>query len=316
MNYSFEQCLSGTGITTDQVLDSQARLTLRQESGFFLNLVNLTGDVTLGLSVGQEYLMKHNGIFGYAVLSAPCFRDAFMVAQKFGWTSLSWQKMEFTGTQDTASLMFLNLLKMDGNVLDFYCDRDIASAWQAFNELVGYKVPLTKVGLMHDGHQRNEDYSRYFGCPIEFNSETNYLTINSNLLDLPLASRDMITFDYLSQQCQALLTKLNGNRLFTEQVQKIFLNRAGNFPALTEVAEMLNLSERSLRRYLTEEGSNYKEILDGTRYALAKEYLTETDLPLKEITYLLGFSEPGNFTHSFKRWSGRSPSEFRQQLVG
>jgi len=34
-------------------------------------------------------------------------------------------------------------------------------------------------------------------------------------------------------------------------------------------------------------------------------------LPLQEISALLGYSEPGNFTHAFKRWSGKAPSDFR-----
>jgi AraC-like DNA-binding protein len=32
---------------------------------------------------------------------------------------------------------------------------------------------------------------------------------------------------------------------------------------------------------------------------------------VNEITFLLGFSEPANFSRAFKRWTGRSPSAFR-----
>jgi len=311
LNFSAEQCLKGTDLTFEQVASNQVRVDLRQESRFFRNLLELTGDSTIGLSIGQRYLMKHNGMFGYTILSAPTFMEAFAVATKYDWVSLSWQKMAFSATQTTATLFFVNELKLEGQALDFYCDRDIASAMQAFNELLGYKVPLIKVGFIHDGHQREEDYQRFFGCPAEFNCPANYITIDASLLELPLASRDLVTFDYLSQHCQAMLAKLKGSNLFTAQVQNILLQRVGSFPAIAEVAETLNLSERSLRRYLTEEGSNYKEILDGIRFALAKEFLSETNLPLKEITFRLGFSEPGNFTHSFKRWAGKSPSEFR-----
>ena len=33
-----------------------------------------------------------------------------------------------------------------------------------------------------------------------------------------------------------------------------------------------------------------------------------------EITYVLGFSEPSNFSRAFKCWTGASPSEYRESL--
>jgi len=39
--------------------------------------------------------------------------------------------------------------------------------------------------------------------------------------------------------------------------------------------------------------------------------LLETHLPIQEVASLLGCSDPGNFTHAFKRWAGKSPSDFR-----
>jgi len=66
-----------------------------------------------------------------------------------------------------------------------------------------------------------------------------------------------------------------------------------------------------LRRRLAEESTSFQEILDEVRFGLATEYLIETLLPLQEISTLLGYSDPGNFTHSFKRWSGMAPRDFR-----
>ncbi|RLA00208.1 MAG: AraC family transcriptional regulator, partial [Gammaproteobacteria bacterium] len=49
------------------------------------------------------------------------------------------------------------------------------------------------------------------------------------------------------------------------------------------------------------------------RFSLAKDYLRSTNFKLDQIAELLGYSEPGNFTHAFKRWSGISPRAFRMQ---
>ena len=85
-----------------------------------------------------------------------------------------------------------------------------------------------------------------------------------------------------------------------------------DFPDIDYVAEKLNMTSRTLRRRLTREDSSYQEILVEVRYELAREYLATSTLPLEEISVLLGYSAPGNFSNAFKRWHGSSPREYRQ----
>ena len=75
----------------------------------------------------------------------------------------------------------------------------------------------------------------------------------------------------------------------------------------------LDFTSRTLRRKLNAEGSSYQQILSAVRYQLAREYLSTSSLPLEEISVLLGYSSPGNFTNAFKRWHGSSPRRFRQE---
>ena len=69
---------------------------------------------------------------------------------------------------------------------------------------------------------------------------------------------------------------------------------------------------RNLRRKLSAEGSSFQKVLDEVRYQLAREYLATSKMSLEEISVLLGYSTPGNFSHAFKRWHGSSPRKFRQ----
>ena len=77
------------------------------------------------------------------------------------------------------------------------------------------------------------------------------------------------------------------------------------------IAKALHLSSRSLQRKLKEEGTTYKQLLEDTRRELAAQYVKESELSVGEITFLLGFSEPANFSRAFKRWTGVSPSAYR-----
>jgi AraC-like DNA-binding protein len=79
------------------------------------------------------------------------------------------------------------------------------------------------------------------------------------------------------------------------------------------IAKQMYMSESTLQRRLAAEGVRYQELLDQVRHRLAIEYLQGTQLPIAEITQLLGFSNPANFRRAFKRWSAKSPSEVREK---
>ncbi|PWY37248.1 helix-turn-helix domain-containing protein, partial [Pseudomonas sp. RW409] len=50
------------------------------------------------------------------------------------------------------------------------------------------------------------------------------------------------------------------------------------------------------------------------RQELAEHYLLHSDLPIQDISYYLGFTEPRSFHRTFKGRTGMTPGEFRQRL--
>jgi AraC-like DNA-binding protein len=80
------------------------------------------------------------------------------------------------------------------------------------------------------------------------------------------------------------------------------------------VASSLNKSVSTLQRQLKAEGASYRAVLEETRRDLAERLLEEQRYALSQIAYLLGFSDQGNFSRAFKRWTGRSPAAFRRHV--
>ena len=80
---------------------------------------------------------------------------------------------------------------------------------------------------------------------------------------------------------------------------------------MEDVARSLGMSERTLARKLSDEGLNFTEILQQLRRDLAVRYLEDHKLHISKIAWLLGFNEVSSFTHTFKRWTGKTPSQMR-----
>jgi AraC-like DNA-binding protein len=81
-----------------------------------------------------------------------------------------------------------------------------------------------------------------------------------------------------------------------------------------QLARGLGMSVRTLARRLAEQGLTPARLVEELRQQLANRYLAERTFPLGRITYLLGYSDLSAFTRAFRRWTGRTPSEWRAEL--
>jgi AraC-like DNA-binding protein len=76
---------------------------------------------------------------------------------------------------------------------------------------------------------------------------------------------------------------------------------------------MLNLSKRTLNRYLEREGTSYRELSGRIQHQLACERLASGTMSVTEVAYSLGFSDSSNFARAFKAHAGHSPGEYRRR---
>lgn len=82
--------------------------------------------------------------------------------------------------------------------------------------------------------------------------------------------------------------------------------------SLTSAADSASVSTGYLSALFKKEtGINFVEYLTNVRMEKAKNLLTNTDMKTYEIAYSIGFSNPHYFSISFKKYSGMSPSEYR-----
>ena len=83
-------------------------------------------------------------------------------------------------------------------------------------------------------------------------------------------------------------------------------------PSLSEVARECGVTAAHLRRlYKATAGKTLYEYIEEVRVERAIKLLRDTDIPLKVISYRLGFSHPSGFSFAFKRATGESPRDFR-----
>lgn len=78
------------------------------------------------------------------------------------------------------------------------------------------------------------------------------------------------------------------------------------------IAKALDMSEATLRRRLSLEGTSFSSLVEEVRFELAKRYLRDATLELPDVAVLLGYRQVADFDAAFKAWSnGLAPEAFR-----
>lgn len=152
-----------------------------------------------------------------------------------------------------------------------------------------------------------------FGFDLQFEADRTEIFLNPVLVNKPLKKADPQTTRLITEFCEKQLSELNAEVSIVGAVSALIYAQIAAPPTLDQAATKIGLSSRSLRRHLQSSGTTYQSILNDARKALAVKLLRESDELVSAIAYEVGFENPSHFGRAFKKWSGQSPSEFRER---
>ncbi len=99
----------------------------------------------------------------------------------------------------------------------------------------------------------------------------------------------------------------------TDRVLRILIDGDLSRLRAESVAETLGISCTTLRRRLRNDHTSYQFLLDRVRQYRCESRLRERWLPGKCLADELGYLEVNSFYRAFRRWTGLSYSDYRQQ---
>ena len=172
-----------------------------------------------------------------------------------------------------------------------------------------------RVSVQRSEPDQSGRFTDLFEAPVAFSQAENALWLDPKMVSEPLASanpelarvNDLVVTDYLA--------KLDRKDV-TMQVKSKLIERLPTGQVSEEgIASSINVSQRSLQRKLREQGVSFTQLLQSTRRELSLLYVRDPQHSFNEVAFLLGFAEPSNFSRAFKRWHGKSPSQYRQDSL-
>jgi AraC-like DNA-binding protein len=149
-------------------------------------------------------------------------------------------------------------------------------------------------------------------CKITFGKPTNEFIFDSKWLNVSAKLGNSTTYALVESLCDRLIAEMSDLAGVAGKVRALLLLDLGRQPSLAAVAGRLKISERTLRRRLAQQGVSFRGLYDELRAQLAVRYLRETSMNSDDVALAIGFRDPANFRHAFRRWTGRSPGAFRR----
>jgi AraC-like DNA-binding protein len=297
----------------EALADPDGRVPLDRFIALWEAIEAAPGSADFGFWLGRNTSVPNLGAVGYAMVHAPDVRAAFHCLTRFARVigDVISPEIEERGEHvvfqraEAARIARLSVLSAAAPV----------GTLTLLRELTGVDPGglVVSASFQHPPPAAPERYRQALGCPVEFNAPAVSLVIQRRAFDLPLRRSDQHLFAYLERHVRALDARVAADTSIAARVrQHLIASVREGEPRQSAVARALALSERTLQRRLADEGTTFAALVDEVRLELARMYLGDPKLAVFEIAFLLGYSEPSAFNRAFRRWTGRSPREFRE----
>ena len=298
-------------ISAEELAHEGTLISFDQSMVIINNAIMLSEDPALGLAVGSHESLSDLGMLGYAIASCKNGWDALRISESYFQTTTNLTHVQMNLGKGECSRCSRPTHTVSEGLFRFLVDEDLSGHVKLTRDFLDESyAPLA----VHFAYPEPDDvalYQAFFNCPLVFDATVSKVVIHQDDLERKNKAYNPVTESLAIKLCDDMLLQQNSNRSLVGKVHLALLRTPEKYPSIQEVAEQLAMSERSLRRRLTELNTSYKEIFNAVRQELALRYLQDSNLAMEDIAQLVGFSDSTSFYRSFKKWTGRAPSSFR-----
>jgi AraC-like DNA-binding protein len=298
------------GLTDTDVDDPDARVSTTAEIAVWQLITRQVPDPAFGVRAGSAFKVRDAGLLGYVVSFTPTLRGALTALQRY--IHVFSQALTIELEDDHVSL--ITTASAQGlEPAPFAQDYRAAAVLSAARQITGVNLAPADVHFAHAQPRSILAHREFFRSRLHFASRVPRLVFRHADLRLLTLRGDADLARYLGQYADQVLASLVQGETLRHKVRAvIWAESAVGRSTLGAVAAAVRMTPRTLQRQLREEGTSFQRELQEVRKTVAIAALRNPDVAIDDVAFLLGYAEPSAFYRSFRRWTGRTPQEFRR----
>ena len=285
------------------------RLPVADQIAFLNAVAEAAGDDLLGLHLAMRCELRASGLFYYVLASSATMLDVCQRGARFSAMVNEGAVQKFVdGRLFGIAVHYAGVSRyQDRQQVEFW----FAAVMRLMRQLTGVHVVAQRMRLTHARMRGAREISSYFGCAVEYGASVDEILFARKLGPLPIVNADPFLNRLLVKLCEeAVANRSAGHGSIRTRVENAIAAALPHGTAhANTIAKELGLSQRTLARRLTQEGTTFSGLLNGMRRDLATRYLRDESLSISQIAWLLGYHDIGAFSHAFRRWTGMTPRD-------
>lgn len=297
--------------------DPQSRLTAPQAECLLSEAMRLSGRRDLGFELGRLIKLNSHDVLGYALISCPTLDHALRLVSRYYRLMLPLFTMRYARHAGHAEVTFTPVHGMTPHTFDFYMEAlPISLHVQLMaitqNRLGPYDMHVSTPAPPHLARYRELRGANFHFCSGEQPGIRAVISVHE--LDQPLAMTDLRALELAENRCKLLMQQMDQQGNWSDWVAMMLREAEDSQPTLEELAAILNVSARTLDRHLARHDISFRELSLKIRNERACELLASRRFAVSQIAYRLGYTDLANFSRSFKKMNGVSPTAYVEQL--
>jgi AraC-like DNA-binding protein len=303
---------AGRILKTLEELDPDERVPIFTAHQMLERAEQMSGDPALGLKASLELDLGDLGAVDYALSSAANVEQSLEIATRYA--RLINDAMVFS-REVVDGRMFVrlaNLLVLPRSAAEFQLSAVLLMRKSVWPEELSNDLDVWLTGAQPADVS---DYVRAFSpARVHFASSFSGFSFAARHLNAPLRATDAKLHDVMRKHMELVLGTLPQLQSYTERVRSLLIRElpGGNATAV-HLARLMHTSLSTLGRRLEAEGTTFSAILEDLRQRLALGYLASRQLSVPEVALLTGFSQATAFHRAFRRWTGKTPLQYRRE---
>ena len=300
--------IDGLALDPARLLQPEATLPLSQVDALIQRLVAQTGRQDWGFDLGLRLRLTSHLILGYGLLASPTVGYAFQMLGRYFSMLTPTFRVQVRRDSQFGALHLVPALPMSHDCLVFHTDAIAAAVDTVVGELLGERMPRYDLDIALDlPHRSRYTELRQARCRFGVGGMAGLrVRFPIALLDAPLSLADAGALKLAESRCEAALRSVVASGQVADWVRMMLREANGGLPSLDELAHTLNLSARTLDRYLKAEGAGFRELASEVIVARARALLTDGH-SVTTVAHELGYTDASNFARAFRRATGHSP---------
>lgn len=314
--FSEASVLREAGLPALLLSDPAGRLTVHECWRIYLTVYRLTGDPALGFEAGQHAPLTAHGSLGIALMCAATPRQALGILARYWHLRGRGLTLNVQETENAVLIEISPELPTPAALMDFILPCLLTSIARGISFVAPEVRDITELWLK-SAEPAGFDAWRATLPIVRFNMPTTGVRVVGfkERLDQPLATSTPEGLASALAQCERETLLMGGGTDPVLQRARAALQAgAEGYPSAADIARLLHMTPRTFRRRLQEQGSNYRQLLEEARKRDSCHLLEKPELEIRQISAMLGYADPANFTRAFRSWTGSAPQAWRKSL--